>query len=415
MPRLAGAAVCLAAVAACTGSDADPAADTSTTTTTIALTRPADGRLLVGVMVPREGSGVTIGSSVAAGVSLASAQINNSGGVNGVAMEVVTADEPEDPAAARIALDSLITRGVDAIVGPASSLNALALVTRATDAGVLTCSPTASALALDGVPDSGLFFRTIPSDSLQALALAETVDQSGSASVTVVHLDDEYGRGLAAPTLDALAATNIVANVVATSGAASDLDETAMSVVEANNDTVVVIADAVSGPQLVASIDRLSGGSLKFIVNDAMRRPNADVVPYEPSLARRVRGVSPLASPDEQFLAQLRNFDASTSGAYATNAYDCVNLIALASATSTSDQPRRMADVLAGLTSGGTGCATFAECVESLKNRRNFQYNGPNGVLDIGRQGDLVSAVYEVFSYDDSGRDISDGEVVVSS
>ncbi len=407
-------AACLAALAACTD-DAPPVADTSSTTSTIALARPADGELLVGVMVPREGSGVSIGASISAGVSLANAQINNSGGVNGVPIKIVTADEPEDPSAARISLDALISQGVDAIVGPASSLNALALTTRATDAGVLLCSPTASALALDTVPDGGLFFRTIPSDSLQARALSETVDQSGAAAVTVVHLDDEYGRGLATPTLDALAATNIVANVVATSGAASDIDDTAAAVLEANNDTVVVIADAVSGPQLVAGIDRLSDGTLKYIVNDAMRRPNADVVPYEPDLARRVKGVSPLASPDEQFLAQLRGFDASTSGAYATNAYDCLNLIALASATSTSDQPRRMADVLAGLTSGGTGCTTFAECVESLKNRRNFQYNGPGGVLDIGRQGDLVSAVYEVFGYDDSGRDISEGEVVVAA
>jgi branched-chain amino acid transport system substrate-binding protein len=407
-------ALSVALLIGCDGSSTPPSATDTPAPTANPPQRPGDGQLVVGVLVPREGAGVSIGSSIDLGTSLATAQINNAGGVNGVPLRVIKAEEPEDLDAARVSMDSLIAQGVDAIVGPTSSLNALALTTRATEAGVLVCSPTASSIGLDSVPDDGLFFRTVPSDTLQALAIAEAVDQSGANAVTVVHLDDEYGRDLAERTIDALRRTGIIVTaVVPTTGSSDDVDAAAESVVATDNSLIVVIADASIGPLIITSIDQRTDAAPSYVVNDAMRRPNADAVSYDSALAQRISGVSPVATPSDEFLSELRGLDATTNGPFAANAYDCLNLIALAAETSGSDQPRNMAGVFASLTTSGSACASFGDCMAALTSRRNFQYNGPGGVLDMGRQGDLVNALYELFTYDESGRDVARGRIAV--
>jgi branched-chain amino acid transport system substrate-binding protein len=83
---------------------------------------------------------------------------------------------------------------VDAVVGPASSRVALAVLNHAVSAGVLTCSPVATAISLSQFPDQGLFFRTIPSDALQAEAIARVVDQTGLGEVAITAPDDVFGR-----------------------------------------------------------------------------------------------------------------------------------------------------------------------------------------------------------------------------
>ena len=95
-------------------------------------------------------------------------------------------------------LDELLTAGVDAIVGPASSTVALSQLADAVlpVTGVVTCSPSATALALDDYPDNKLFFRTVPSDSLEMVAIERRVERTGVETVAVGYLDDPYGRGL---------------------------------------------------------------------------------------------------------------------------------------------------------------------------------------------------------------------------
>lgn len=399
-------------------SDSPTADSTNPSTIASTTTIPArldDGVLTIGLMVPNSGSGVDLGIAVEAGTDLAVRQINVGGGVNGRTLRLIRQDEGDDVASARLASNALINAGVDAILGPASSLDALALVTDIAEAGIVSCSPTASSLALDEIPDEGLFFRTIGSDSLQALALAEAADRTGATDIAVVYIDDDYGRPLATQTAAALRSTGLrIVLTAATQGLPDDIDQLAANISKLKPSAVVVIADAETGPAIVVTLDRRLDGLPNFVVNEAMRRPSAAAAPYSAALAARITGVSPLATPPDDFLNQLRTVSIDTVGNYASNAYDCVNLIALASEMADSDNPSEFAPLIDDLSIGGTACASFAECYTALQANRNFQYNGPTGVLDLGQRGDPFNAVFDLFGFDENGRDVSLAKVIVT-
>ena len=50
---------------------------------------------------------------------------------------------------------------------------------------------------------------------------------------------------------------------------------------------------------------------------------------------------------------------------------------------------------------------TFAECRDDLVAGSNINYDGPGGRLTIGINGDLTEADFEVFGFDETGRDVT--------
>jgi branched-chain amino acid transport system substrate-binding protein len=400
-------AALVAVISACNGSSTSTPSTTAVEATTTAVPRADDGVLTIGVLAPDEGPGAAIGEGVAAGVAMAATDINGVGGVNGSLVRVIQRDEPADAASARLAAGSLLDGNVDVVIGPASSLNALAIVPQLVGAGVLTCAPTATALALESIDDSGLLVRTVPSDRLQAAALAAATERSGVTQVALVYVDDAWGNDLAELTTDALqrAGITVTASVPAAPGA-SDADAVATSVVAAATGQVVVIADDSAGPALVQAIAEAAEQTTRFVVNDAMRRPSADAIPYSAFLAARITGVAPLATPPDTFAAALDSTAPGTSTLFSAPAYDCITLAALAAEGAGSDNPRAIAEAVPGLTRSGTSCSNFVECRSLAADGLNFQYDGPGGALEMSDRGELSVAVFEVFGYSD-GSDVA--------
>ena len=93
------------------------------------------------------------------------------------------------------------------------------------------------------------------------------------------------------------------------------------------------------------------------------------------------------------------------AGAFATNAFDCVNLIALASAQADSDDPEAIAALISGISVGGVSCREYAICLELVADGRNVDYDGPGGRVEIGTDGDPVSYRFERWRFDEQGVD----------
>ena len=352
-----------------------------------------------------------------AAIQLAQNEINSVGGVNGQKVNVIVDDEGDTPAAAMLAVQDLIRKGVDAIIGPTSSLNVLSSLSTATHAGVLTCSPTASAMSLDDFPDKGLFFRTVPSDSLQALAIAKEVENSGNGSAAVVYLDDAYGRPFERAAVRAMRQRNTkIETTVAFSATESSIANAVAAIGKVQPRVVVVLADSASGPAVIRAIDA-GAASVQplYIVNDAMRRPDSSAAPFDKRLGARVVGVSPMAySGDATFNAALASMDPGANGLYAANAYDCMNLIALSAQAGGSSRPSSIAGSMVSVSTGGSGCSSFPTCYEKLRNGLNPDYDGLDQVMSIGSNGDASEAEFELFSFDENGRDFNLGPLTVS-
>ena len=92
---------------------------------------------------------------------------------------------------------------------------------------------------------------------------------------------------------------------------ADSIEAAVSAVVETSPQVVVVIADKSTGPAIISAIDDASGATTPtYVVNDAIRRPDASAAPFGRGLIDRISGVSPLAYPvSNDFLSSLRTTD----------------------------------------------------------------------------------------------------------
>jgi branched-chain amino acid transport system substrate-binding protein len=401
------AGVAALTIAACTGEvddDVTPTTSSVATTTTV-VARADDGQLVLGVLLPTTGPGAQLGTPMAEAVRVAVDRINAAGGVLDAEVAVVEVDEGSS-ASASLAVDTLLGDGVDAIIGPASSLVALSDLDLAVAGGVLTCSPSATALSLDEFPDDGLFFRTVPSDSLQARAIAQVAEQTGAPTMAIAFLDDPYGRGLRDAVRTSARGRNLtVLTTVGFSGDDDDLTEEVAQLLVDDPGVVVVLGDGDDGGRFVSALDDAigeSGSVPPVIVNDAVRDMTAAAVEaLSTEFREALRGVAPVAFSEA---------DPELTGVFAANAYDCANLIALATVQAGSDAPRAVASQMASVSVGGSVCRSFEACADRIGRGLQIDYEGPSGNTELStRTGDPTSGRFEVFRFDDNGVDILEG------
>ena len=396
--RLAGGTVAAALIAgACTGGDDDAVTSTTSadTTSTTTIPRDHDGRLVLGIYLPVTGSGSELGQPMIAAVEDAVDLINDAGGVLGSDVSTIQADE-----GAGTGLGELLEQGVDAIVGPASSLTALSQLAPAVDAntGVVVCSPSATSLLLDDYPDNTFLFRTAPSDSLQMAAIARQVQRTGARSVAVGYLDDPYGRGLHEAFLAEIEARRLAVPIsVGFSGDQTDLSGSAAALLDAEPGVIVVLGDSDDGGRLIAALDAADQSSPQVIVNDAIREARQTIQSLSSEFRGRLTGVAPLAESTD---------DAAPDGFFAAHAVDCVNLIALSVLVAGTDAPRTFRTNMAGVSADGRACDTFQRCALLLEQGLNIDYSGFSGSAELSNAtGDPIEARFESFSFEANGTE----------
>lgn len=386
-------------LAACTSAtDTGPELTINPPATTAPNQPSGDGTVQIAAFLPATGPGARIGTPMTDAVRLAVSDINAAGGVLGNPLEVQFVDE-----ATSLDLSIVLQSDVDAIVGPASSLNTLATLNQAIDAGVLTCSPTATSLMLDRFPDANLFFRTVGSDSLQMSALARAAARTGGGSLSIVHLDDPYGRGLATALETAVERrpSLTLAATIPFSGSDPDLADDAVSILDSGARVIAVLGDEADGARMLSAIDAAlpsdAGAIPPFIVvNDSLRGATDIIATISDQLRPQIIGVAARAV--------VTNVDSPT-GYFSTNAYDCVMLIALSARQAESDIPRAIANQMASVSSGGRLCTTYVECAALIDQGLQIDYNGRSGAVDLSATGDLSRAWFREFRFDDSGRE----------
>lgn len=384
--------------ASCTGGDGDGATPSTSieTTTTTTVPRVDDNQLKLGIYLPVTGAGSELGQPMIAAVERAVDLINDAGGVLGQDVVTMLADE-----GASTGPGDLLEEGVDAIVGPASSLTALSQLAPAVDpaTGVVVCSPTATALALDDYPDDTFFFRTAPSDSLQMAAIARQVQRTGAQTVAVGYLDDPYGRGLLDAFLSEIEARRItVLDSVDFSADEPDLSGKADDLLALGAGVIVVLANSDDGGRLLAALDAAEQPAPLVVVNDAIRNARQTIQSLSPTFRDGLTGVAPAARGVG---------DDPPEGFFAAHAVDCVNLIALSVVVAGSDAPRVFRRNMASVSADGRTCSTFEQCAVLLERGLNIDYDGASGSVELSNAtGDPIRARFESFGFDEEGTEI---------
>lgn len=396
------AALGLVGVSCSSDDKADPADTAATTTSTIGPSTASDGRLTIGVMLPP--AATLLRDPLSRATEDAIGQINNAGGIFDRPVRLIVVDEGDTAATGSDAVQQLLAQDVDAVVGPSSSVIALATLESIVSSDVVACSPSASALAIDGLPDRGLFFRTVPSDSMQAQAIVEITEQTGVQSVAIVHVDDAYGRPMAEAVSSALTSLSInVADTIGFGSSDDDLRDEVQRVVDSGARVVVLLADASDGAQFLEALgDDGSGDLSTIIVNDALRSAESTqrIGALRAGVRQKILGVAPQSESDDP----AAPFD--PPGPFATNAFDCITLLGLAASQAESDHGPDIAAQMSSVSAGGSVCRTFAECAQAIGSGLQIDYNGPSGLTEIdANDGDPTRARFDLFAFDDDGHD----------
>lgn len=153
------------------------------------------GEIVIGTISPNTGTLAAYGYGIKTGVELAAEEINAAGGILGKQVKIVYTDDQSDPTECLNAFNSLVSQGVDLIIGSATSGCTSAITGAANEEGICLLAPTATADSVTTEDD--YIFRACYADSFQGAIAAAYAKKAGYTEVGVVYCaGDVYSKGL---------------------------------------------------------------------------------------------------------------------------------------------------------------------------------------------------------------------------
>ena len=375
--------------------------------------RDADGNLnlKIGTALPQTGSLAFLGPPEEAGVALAMKDINDA--AKGINVTVEWGDSGDlDNKAYETEIPRLLSAGVKAIVGAASSGVSLAFIDQVVGAGVLQMSPANTSPTLTTYADDGLYFRTAPSDLLQGEVLGNLMAADGHQTAAMIVLNDAYGTGLRDATQASFEAAggSIVAAPVFNPGD-TNFSAQISEALAASPDAIVLITFDEAKTIVPALASQFPKENLYFV--DGNLADYSEV--FEPGTLTGAKGTAPGLDPDTimDFLTRMdENWVAEgnaklDSYLYGPESYDAVVLIALAAIAADSTNGKAMAGKLQEVSGGsgsGTKCTTFAECADIIIGGGVADYDGISSPVTFDENGDPTQGNILVSVYGDDNK-----------
>lgn len=147
--------------------------------------------ITIGSIVPLTGETAIHGTRVKHGIELAVEEINRNGGINGKNLEVLYEDSQCDPSKATASAHKLLSEGVQVLLGPQCSSEAMAVAPIAEENKVLMFASMASVPALSDAGD--YIFRNSESGAMHGTQMAAFVYNTlniKNAAILYINLDN---------------------------------------------------------------------------------------------------------------------------------------------------------------------------------------------------------------------------------
>jgi branched-chain amino acid transport system substrate-binding protein len=368
-----------------------------------------DLTLKIGTALPQTGSLAFLGPPEEAGVSLAVADVNEAN--KGIQIELTWGDSGDTVNNAwETEIPRLLSAGVNAIVGAASSGTSLKFIDQVVGAGVLQISPANTSPAFATYADQGLYFRTAPSDALQGEVLGNLLAEDGHETVSMIVLNDAYGTGLRDATQASFEAANgeVLAAPLFNDGDTNFTSQIAEALAP-SPDAIVLITFVQAETILPALLSQFDKENVYLV--DGNLAQYGDLLPA--GAMEGIRGTKPgpvnpdaAAAFNERVEAHwVAEGNPSLDGeyTYADGSYDAVILLALAALAAGSvegvDMAAKMQEVSGG-SGNGTKCTTFAECADIIIGGGVADYDGITGPITFDENGEVTAAKVDIYVYD---------------
>ncbi|MFH5801802.1 ABC transporter substrate-binding protein [Haladaptatus sp. CMAA 1911] len=371
-----------------------------------AAAQQGNQQIKVGVLQPVTGDLASVGQPIRDAALLPATQLNNENA--DFQIDAQAEDTQTDPQAGISAAQALVDSGYPSITGAASSEVTIQVAQNVLIPNqVVGCSPASTSPEVTQLQDNGFIWRTCPSDTVQGQVLAQVAsDRANASSVAIMYVNNSYGQALANSFAQSFNG-NVPAQVAfeqAQSSYAAQLQE-AMAT---QPDALLVIAYPESGNQLFRDYYSSYSRDTPILVTDGLRDPALPGNVGQP--LTNVIGTAPAADgPAKQFFTQLYKQEyGGQPGVFTAQAYDATAVQILANiaggAQNSGPSIRDNMQTVANPPGQKVSPENLAESLTMAANGDEINYQGASSTLSFDNNGDITTAVYEIFSFTQGGN-----------
>lgn len=311
------------------------------------------GEVIVYVAVPLSGWQAEGGQTLAGGVRLMAAELNQAGGLLGYRVKIVPVDDEADPDTAALVAEDIrasIERG-DRVVGVIGHYNSgetsVAMeVYKNLPFVVITATASDVAITQRGYRN---FFRVNATDAAQAPVDARfLVETLGAKRIALVYADNDYGRGLREQMTKALEALGQQPAVVIEIPEAAPTQAEAVAKIKASGADAVFLAGYETEGYILLPELRQAGVNVPFLCSDGCL-PYAFIDESGPAAeGAYVSGITPdpQAVSDEKWWKAYQEVEHRNPGTYSTAGYSAMAVLAEGIKQAKSFDRDKVADAL---------------------------------------------------------------------
>ena len=365
-----------------------------------------------GMVVSLTGAAGRFGQAAGKSVELAFNELNKAAGAQGIAGCRLAFDLRDAQSQGSVAVDQarqlVDLKKVPAIIGGIISSVSIPIVTSVTGpAGVVQISPASSSptltrLAVDG-KTNGWFFRTITSDALQGTAAAKYALDQGLRTLTIIHVNNDFGVNMLAEFRRAYEALGgKISSVTPYNPAQPSYNAEVTNALKGNPPALYFIGYPGDGTTIVRTWIQ-QGGPQKFLLNDGMNA--ADFIKgVGPQFLANAFGTSSgtTRTPSTEFFASAYpamsgGFDAGAPAA--DRAFDAGAILGLAIAHAGKFEAAAIRDAIRKVTDPAgevvhAGPQGFARALQLIREKKPLRYVGVIGNTQFDRNGDIKYSLF---------------------
>jgi ABC-type branched-subunit amino acid transport system substrate-binding protein len=257
-------------------------------------------------------------------------------------------------------------------------------------------SGSATSPVISTLDSKGFTFRTVPSDAFQGIALAEVAKNKGYKSVGVIHINNDYGKGLSEAFDKAFtkAGGKVTATVAYEPKQASFRGEV-QKAATGKPEALLVIAYTGDGvPILKTALE--SGSFNRFLLSDGMKAPEIiDAIGGQ--FLDGAAGTAAAPLPDYPAADTFKKAYAAKYGEvspkpYIDTFYDAVYVLALAAEKAKSTDGAKIRDAIREISANDgekVGPGEFAKAKQAIAEGKKIDYIGASGPLKFDAHGDV--------------------------
>jgi len=362
----------------------------------------------VGMVVSLTGAAGRYGQAASKSVELAFNDLNKAAGSAGIAGCKLAFDVRDAQSQGSVAVDQarqlVDLKKTPAIIGGIISSVSIPMVTSVTaPAGVVQISPASSSptltkLAMEG-KTGGWFFRTITSDALQGTAAAKYALDQGLKSLTVIHVNNDFGVNMVSEFRRAYEALGgKIVDVTPYNPEQSSYNAEVTKALKSDPAALYFVGYPGDGTTIIRTWVQ-QGGPQKFLFNDGMNSPDfikGVGAQYLNSAIGTSSGTTTTPSTayfTKAYPAMSGGFDAQAPAA--VQGFDAAAILGLAIAHAGKFEAAAIRDSIRKVTGSEgevvhAGPEGFARAMELIKQKKPLRYVGVIGPVQFDKNGDIA-------------------------